>query len=127
MQGLRPLATGFPSQGCCQHEMPMKTIDIGRDFSDAPLGRFKTDGEFSGQRFREEFLAPALRESAPVHVRIDHAEGYGSSFLEEAFGGLVRIEKFPKDELRHKLVIDLDDMANYDMYRRLIWSYIDRA
>ena len=105
----------------------MKTIDIGKDFSDAPLGRFKTDGAFSGQRFREEHLVPALRDSSAVHVRIDHVEGFGSSFLEEAFGGWVRVEKFPKEELRHKLVIDLEDVANYDMYRKLIWSYIDRA
>lgn len=62
----------------------MKRINIGKDFSDTPWGRYHDDGPVSGERFREEFLKPALKEGEKVCVSIDDAEGYGSSFLDEA-------------------------------------------
>lgn len=65
-------------------------IDIASDFSDVPVGRFRTDGPNSGERFRTEFLVPALAEHDVVTVNLDGVEGFGSSFLEEAFGGVVR-------------------------------------
>ena len=104
----------------------MTRIDIGKDFSDVPLGRFKADGNFSGERFRDEKLAPAMKKAPPVHVRIDHVEGYGSSFLEEAFGGLVRKSGFNKADVERDLVIELEDKS-FETYRDLIWSYIRKA
>ena len=104
----------------------MKHIFIGRDFSDTPLGRYPEDGEFSGERFREQILAPALKSSPQVKVTIDDAEGYGSSFLEEAFGGLVRKGYFRADELKQRLHIECKD-PDYLIYRDLIWKYIDEA
>ncbi len=68
----------------------ISTINIAKDYSDVPSGRFFADGEFNGERFREEWLAPRLDKKEIVDVVFDGAEGYGSSFLEEAFGGLVR-------------------------------------
>ena len=103
----------------------MKIINIARDYSDTPLGRYRTDGSFSGQRFREEFLVPALKSGA-VTVEIDGTEGYGSSFLEEAFGGLVRKEKFTADNLRKNLIIDTNDPA-FRVYDQLIRKYVDDA
>jgi hypothetical protein len=68
----------------------MKIINVAKDFSRYPAGRYKTYGEFCGEAFRERFLEPALRQGNPFVVNLDNTMGYGSSFLEEAFGGLLR-------------------------------------
>ncbi|BAK76765.1 hypothetical protein NH8B_1950 [Pseudogulbenkiania sp. NH8B] len=65
-------------------------ISIARDFSRVPAGRYLTDGPYSGERFRDEQLIPALGSAEMVEIDLDGARGYGSSFLEEAFGGLLR-------------------------------------
>lgn len=68
----------------------MKEIDVGKMFSIYPAGRYETDGPFSGERFRKELLVPALRTKERVRILLDGTRGYGSSFLEEVFGGAVR-------------------------------------
>lgn len=66
-------------------------INVGREFGRYPAGRYLTDGPYSGQRFREEFLIPALQKpNEPIEIVLDEARGLKSSFLEEVFGGLVR-------------------------------------
>jgi hypothetical protein len=69
----------------------MITIKVAQEFSRFPAGRFVTDGPFSGEHFRTRFLEPHLRRKESLIVDLDGARGYGSSFLEEAFGGLVRV------------------------------------
>jgi len=79
----------------------MKVINIARDFSEVPVGRFYGDGPDSGERFRDELLEPALGEHEVVQVDLDGTDGYGSSFLEEAFGGIVRkLQLSPEDAAR---------------------------
>jgi len=104
----------------------MKSIKISTDFSDVPLGRYSTDSDYSGERFREDFLRPALNSDEKVSVNIDGAEGYGSSFLEEAFGGLIRKGPFTREQLKKCLIIVNND-ASFRIYRDLIWKYIDEA
>lgn len=104
----------------------MKTINIAKDYSDTPLGRYRSDGQYSGEGFREDHLLSALRSEEKVRVVIDGVEGYGSSFLEEAFGGLVRHGYFTAKELEQKLEIVLED-RDFDVYRELIWKYINDA
>lgn len=89
--------------------MNMKEIVVGRDFSDAPAGRYRTDGPFSGEEFRESRLVPALSEGGVVTVDLSGAYGYGSSFLEEVFGGLVRSGRFSKEDLDKRLIIAAKD------------------
>ena len=67
-----------------------KTITVAIDFSKFPAGRFLQDGRYSGQRFREQYLFPELMAGNELEILLDDVEGYGSSFLEEAFGGLIR-------------------------------------
>jgi len=69
---------------------PHMTLKIAEDFSKEPAGRYRGDGDASGEVFREERLIPALKKFDRVTVDLDGTEGYGSSFLEEAFGGLLR-------------------------------------
>lgn len=78
----------------------MITIDVSRDFSRFPSGRYEKNGTTSGEAFRNKILEPALRGSkGKVKVLLDGTIGYGSSFLEEAFGGLVRVSRFDAADL----------------------------
>lgn len=70
--------------------MTPSRINIAKDFSKYPAGRFKDDGPASGQEFRESFLLPTMRDGNSLVIELDGTRGYGSSFLEEAFGGTVR-------------------------------------
>lgn len=70
--------------------MTQSVVNVARDFSKYPAGRYNEDGPASGQAFRDKFLIPALKESRSLTIQLDGTRGYGSSFLEEAFGGAVR-------------------------------------
>lgn len=98
-------------------------ISIAKQFSEAPAGRHAKDGPYSGERFREEFLAPALEQNEVVEIDLDGALGYGSSFLEEAFGGLVRVRGLRADELHRRLHF----RSTLALYPERIWSYIEDA
>jgi hypothetical protein len=69
-------------------------LNIAKEFTDAPGPRKRSEGDHSGEQFLEEVLRPRLmaaREAKCVlHVNLDGAFGYPTSFLEEAFGGLSR-------------------------------------
>lgn len=81
-------------------------IDVAKDFSDDPFGRYPEDGEFNATYFRKNLLVPRLSKLKDNEVlTIDFSGvsfGLGSSFIEEAFGQLVR-EGFDKDFLFTKL------------------------
>ena len=68
----------------------MITINVAKDFTRYPAGRKKTAGPTSGEEFREKFLVPHIKNRDRIKIELDGTIGYGSSFLEEAFGGLVR-------------------------------------
>jgi len=61
-----------------------------KDFSKYPGPRYIRLGDYSGEEFRNSQLLPALKSDDEITVNFDGVYGYGSSFLEEAFGGLVR-------------------------------------
>ncbi len=65
-------------------------IDVARDFSPTPGGRYERESKWSGEEFRIRLLEPALRAGKRIVVDLDGAVGFTTSFLEEAFGGLVR-------------------------------------
>ena len=72
-----------------------------KDFTDTPGARYKSQGSFSGEEFRDDILYPkfieSLKENKVLTVNLDGGYGYGSSFLEESFGGLVRRLKKEKN------------------------------
>lgn len=78
-------------------------ISIAKDFTPTPAGRYRTDGRFSGQAFREDKLFPALQANDMVVIDFDGVEGLPSSFLEEVFGGLVRIHGLSPASVLKKL------------------------
>ena len=71
------------------------------EFTRYPGPRFKKLGKGSGEEFREEFLWPKLQSDKNLKVDLDGAAGYGSSFLEEAFGGLVRVHELNEDDVSY--------------------------
>ena len=98
-------------------------LNVAKNFSRFPAGRFNADGDFSGERFRDQFLVPALSKDQQVVVELDGTAGYGSSFLEEAFGGLTRKALFDANELHTRLTPQSADTSLVAE----IWEYIDQA
>lgn len=90
-------------------------LSVAQDFSPFPGGRTRADGPYSGERFRDELLLPALLEAekagTKVIVILDGVTAYSSSFLEEVFGGLIRSGKIDPKKLGNILRITADNIA----------------
>lgn len=106
--------------------MTTKTINIAKDFSRFPGGRYRSDGPHSGEEFRDDVLAPALKTGTSVILVLDGVAGLPSSFQEEAFGGLVRRHGFTAHQLETalQLVAETERMKSYPAAIR---RYIHRA
>ena len=104
-------------------------IDVASEFSAYPAGRDDRDGPYNGTRFRDDVLLPRLRDTiaagGTLVVQLDGVRSFGSSFLEEAFGGLVRSGLSPKDINEH-LELRLDGPGR-DRYISAIKLHIERA
>jgi hypothetical protein len=97
-------------------------VDVGHDFTRYPAGRDLNDGPFCGEVFRERFLQPRLDRHEKIVVKLDSALDYGSSFLEEAFGGLIRLS-YPKS-----VVLSLIEFRTEDpILKEEILGYIENA
>ena len=108
----------------------MVRISLAEDFSPFPAGRYHpADGPYTGQRFREEHLVPALGklgEAERLEVVFGGVEGCGSSFLDEAFGGLVRDAGFSKAFLEKHLRLTTSDSDLKDVVS-LAYQHITKA
>lgn len=99
-----------------------RVISVANNFSRYPAGRFVTDGPCSGEAFHEKWLRPILDQREFAIVQLDGVRGYGSSFLEEAFGGLVRLG-YPKDQVKNTFEFQSSDPS----LSLEIHQYIDNA
>lgn len=99
-----------------------RLIDVAKDFSPRPFGRYRSDGGASGERFRDDFLLPELLKPRPVTVYLDGVRSFGSSWLEEAFGGLIR-HGVDREIVNQNLEIE----TSRPDYKSEIWSYIRDA
>lgn len=110
--------------------MSKKVIHVARDFYPRPSGRYKKDGNYTGEVFREKLLMPELDaiqnsgENTFLVVDFSDVTMAGSSFLEEAFGGLVRTQKYTKNFLKKVLVIE---SSKRPIIGERIFLYIDEA
>ena len=90
----------------------MNKLVIASEFSPITGGRTPKEGDFSGELFRDEILAPKYKEclnnGERLEIVFDNCYGIGTSFLEEAFGGLVRKYQYT-DVLKHIELIANDD------------------
>lgn len=76
-------------------EATIETLIIAKEFTPAPGARNVDEGAYSGEEFLTQLLRPrfekAIQEDFTILIDLDNTEGYATSFLEEAFGGLARI------------------------------------
>jgi hypothetical protein len=74
--------------------VPKSIIRIAEEFTKTPGPRNQAEGDFSGEAFLEKILEPrflvARSKGDQLLVVLDGTEGYATSFLEAAFGGLAR-------------------------------------
>ncbi|WP_270729580.1 STAS-like domain-containing protein [Shimia sp. Alg240-R146] len=105
-------------------------LSIAEDFWPFPAGRVEADGPYNGERFRKEKLLPALiaaeEAEAVLVVQLDGLKSCGSSFLESAFGGLVRYEGYTARKLQKLIRIDLQS-SSLERYKISIETHIKRA
>lgn len=79
-----------------------------KDFSITPGSRELDEGKraHTGEEFRDNYLEPAFKKvidsNEKLTVNLDGTIGYGTSWLEEVFGGLAR--KFGNDLVLSKLI-----------------------
>lgn len=99
-------------------------INISKDFSKTPGPRYINEGNFSGELFRKEILfnrvSEALEKDIPFEVNLDGTAGYGTSFLEESFGGLIRSHNLSYDKIIKNMILIseeeeylIDDIKDY--------------
>ena len=88
-----------------------RVISVAKEFSDTPGPRARDEGDFSGDAFLEDVLRPAyvqvVTEGGTLTIDLDGTEGYATSFLEAAFGGLAR--EFDATEILNVLTFKSDD------------------
>lgn len=101
----------------------MIVLNVREKFSPYLGGRYRGDGPWSGEAFRDDVLVPALLDAMArqekVEVVLDGVAGVPSSFLEEAFGGLLRHGHFGLEQLKQALLLSAKDPE--------LWPYIQLA
>lgn len=90
-------------------------FSIAKDFSPNPGPRYKRQGANSGEALRRRLLEVLEKTDGEVIIDLDGTKGIGSSFLDEAFGGLVRWNRKAKDDL----------LRRFKFQSRVDPSYID--
>jgi hypothetical protein len=105
--------------------MSDKTLRVAEDFTPFPFGRYRSEGEYSGEAFRDDILWPLLSKGQSVEVNLDDVEGgLGSSFLEEVFGGIIRKYGYTPARLKAQVTISSDE--DPELVERT-WEYVERA
>lgn len=103
-------------------------LKISTDFSTTPGARYKEEGDFSGEEFRENVLYPKFKEAKAknchLKINLDGTAGLGTSFLEESFGGLLRTNKLDYNEVVD--IIQFVSLENPD-YIEEILGYLSDA
>jgi hypothetical protein len=77
-------------------------LSVARDFSRHPGPRYILQGKWSGEQFRK-LIVEYLNKYDKILIDLDGTSGIGSSFLDEAFGGLIRSENYKYGDLLNRL------------------------
>jgi hypothetical protein len=93
--------------------MSDRIIVIAKEFSKFPFARYKRQSDTSAEQFRDEILVPALQQHERVTINLDGTEGYGSSWLDESFGGIVRMGIYSREDLQYKLSYVSEEDPSY--------------
>jgi hypothetical protein len=83
--------------------MAETVFSIAKDFSPFAGPRFKRQGTHSGEALRSKLVRFLESHPGTVTIVLDGTKGMGSSFLDEAFGGLIRNEGWARREIEQRL------------------------
>lgn len=100
------------------------TIQVAKDFALLPAGRYKMDGSYTGEHFREILVKLLSQPERFIEVNFDGVLGAGSSFLEEAFAGLIRNNIISKQDFKKRIRIIAND--NPEIAEK-IYRYIEEV
>lgn len=87
-------------------------ISVAQDFTRTPGPRYIKQGDWSGEKFRK-LIERRLKEWGDVVIDLDGTRGYGSSFLDEAFGGLVREGVLSRNDALKRVQIRSEEDPTY--------------
>lgn len=102
----------------------LETYNVAQDFSPNPIARYARQSQFSGEVFRRNVLEPRLKRKEKFILDFSGTSGAGSSFLEEAFAGLIRIG-YSKTEVLES--IEIIWPLGKKSYAEELNLYLDRA
>ena len=94
----------------------MTTLSVS-SWTKFPGPRYIIQGDWSGEAYRKEVLLSAVRKAIEnnekLEIDLEGTLGYGSSFLDEAFAGLIRMGEFKKEEILNTLVFKSNTIPAY--------------
>ena len=96
------------------------TINVAKEFYPRPLGRIPEDGEYNGTLFKDSILIPAIKNNRTVVVDFHGVAMAGSSFLEEAFGGIIRERIITKKDFSSRIIILTDRQVILDRIKKYV-------
>lgn len=92
-------------------------LEVAKEFSPTPGFRTKEEGPYPADEFRDKYLYPKLKDAIDKNdsllVDLDGSAGYGTSFLEEAFGGLIRECGLSYQDIMEHLQLKSEDDPSY--------------
>lgn len=101
-------------------------LNIAKEYSRCPGARYESEGDYSGERFREDFLLPKLKEAMAAGVKLevvlDGSAGYSTSFIEESFGGLIRTNHLTLQEVKDNIIIISEEDPSYVDDINIYWK-----
>lgn len=100
------------------------TYSIAENFSETPGPRYRRQGPFSGELFRSKLLGILAKTDGRILIDLDGTRGFGSSFLDEAFGGLISSEGLSRSDVLGRFQFKSDSDPSYIVQ---IMESIDRA
>lgn len=93
-------------------------IKISAHFSKCPGPRRRTQGQYSGEEFRDIIvpeIKKAIEKDEVLTIDFDGLCGLGRGWIEESFGGLVRVSGFSADVLwKHMKLVGREDQDYID-------------
>lgn len=102
-------------------------LNIAKDYSRCPGARYEREGDFSGERFRNDFLEPKLKEAiengVKLEIILDGSAGYSTSFIEESFGGLIRTNHYTLQQVKDNIIIISDEDPSYAEDIKIYWEH----
>jgi hypothetical protein len=97
-------------------------LNIAKEFSLNPGPRYIHEGLFSAEKLQKDIFndrfEKAIASDGKLIVNLDGVGGYGTSFLEELFGGAVRNYNMKDVQERIEIISEqepylLDDISEY--------------